>query len=294
MPCNYRLFLASTLFALLVALCSSTVFAFSPEEEAVRGEIVTLDHTRRAAMDEMARGGLSPAEKDATGKYISYLDEKITGLCAELSAISGPDAVSGLPCPAQQQLLPGYQAPAARTSEEKSMALDRVLIESLGDFDEMLSGEQKKVASRRKKPRGSYGGNSGMEGKDGMPGTEGHGEDGTDSGAGGSDTETGEGQDDSGQAAAQNGSGEQAEGGKSADSGRQGESGQKSRDSGETGESRSSGVSGATPTPSDVPPPDADDDIVARQLREAAENESDPELRKKLWEEYRRYKEGIK
>ena len=35
----------------------------------------------------------------------------------------------------------------------------------------------------------------------------------------------------------------------------------------------------------------ADDDIVARQLREAAEKEKDPELRKKLWEEYRKYKE---
>jgi hypothetical protein len=37
--------------------------------------------------------------------------------------------------------------------------------------------------------------------------------------------------------------------------------------------------------------PDArDDDIIARQLREAAINEPDPELREKLWEEYRRYK----
>ena len=34
------------------------------------------------------------------------------------------------------------------------------------------------------------------------------------------------------------------------------------------------------------------DDIVARQLREAAEKENDPELKKKLWEEYRKYKKG--
>jgi len=32
------------------------------------------------------------------------------------------------------------------------------------------------------------------------------------------------------------------------------------------------------------------DDIVARQLREAAESESDPELREKLWKEYEKYK----
>jgi hypothetical protein len=37
-------------------------------------------------------------------------------------------------------------------------------------------------------------------------------------------------------------------------------------------------------------PDGQDDDIVARQLREAAENETDPELQEKLWDEYRRYK----
>lgn len=35
-----------------------------------------------------------------------------------------------------------------------------------------------------------------------------------------------------------------------------------------------------------------DDDIIARQLREAAMQEPDPELREKLWEEYRRYKDS--
>jgi hypothetical protein len=39
--------------------------------------------------------------------------------------------------------------------------------------------------------------------------------------------------------------------------------------------------------------PDAkDDDIIARQLREAAMQETDPELKEKLWDEYRRYKKG--
>ncbi|MGB5495215.1 MAG: hypothetical protein WBM97_12135, partial [Sedimenticolaceae bacterium] len=46
-----------------------------------------------------------------------------------------------------------------------------------------------------------------------------------------------------------------------------------------------------------VPPdiPDgSDDDVVARQLREAAEKERDPELKKRLWEEYRKYKAGTR
>ena len=37
---------------------------------------------------------------------------------------------------------------------------------------------------------------------------------------------------------------------------------------------------------------DADDDIVARQLREAAEQETDPVLQEKLWQEYKKYKQG--
>jgi hypothetical protein len=46
-----------------------------------------------------------------------------------------------------------------------------------------------------------------------------------------------------------------------------------------------------------TPPPDVgdgrDDDVVARQIREAAMKEEDPAIREKLWDEYRRYK-GIR
>jgi hypothetical protein len=43
------------------------------------------------------------------------------------------------------------------------------------------------------------------------------------------------------------------------------------------------------PPPADIPS-GTDDDVVARQLREAAMREPDPKLREKLWDEYRRYK----
>jgi hypothetical protein len=42
-------------------------------------------------------------------------------------------------------------------------------------------------------------------------------------------------------------------------------------------------------TPEDIPS-DVTDDIVAKQLREAALAEEDPELRERLWDEYRSYK----
>ena len=41
-----------------------------------------------------------------------------------------------------------------------------------------------------------------------------------------------------------------------------------------------------------VIPSGEDDDIVARQIREAAENETDDALRQKLWDEYIAYKQG--
>jgi hypothetical protein len=40
-------------------------------------------------------------------------------------------------------------------------------------------------------------------------------------------------------------------------------------------------------------PDGRNDDIVARQLREAATRETDPVLQEKLWDEYRKYKKGL-
>lgn len=55
--------------------------------------------------------------------------------------------------------------------------------------------------------------------------------------------------------------------------------------------SAGSGAGHVTPDARDVPD-QQDDDIVARQLREQAEQETDPELKERLWDEYRRYKAG--
>jgi hypothetical protein len=43
------------------------------------------------------------------------------------------------------------------------------------------------------------------------------------------------------------------------------------------------------PPPGDIPSGN-NDDVVARQLREAASREPDPAVREKLWDEYRKYK----
>lgn len=82
-------------------------------------------------------------------------------------------------------------------------------------------------------------------------------------------------------------------------SGGQGPGGTGDRDGDSTvppmpGGGEASGPAVASATSDGGVPPDlvdgSDDDIVARQIREAAMNEEDPELREKLWEEYRKYK----
>lgn len=86
--------------------------------------------------------------------------------------------------------------------------------------------------------------------------------------------------------------------------GEAGEAGDPVADGGEAGSPVDGGESGAPVSGGPSPPgnggappgtpPPGDDDIVARQLREAAEREKDPVLREKLWREYRAYKEGNK
>jgi hypothetical protein len=135
-------------------------------------------------------------------------------------------------------------------------ALDRSLSESLEGFDGAMGEEQIRVAQAGSAER-DMGGGSGSGYGDPMGGT---GDFPTDGG---------------GMGGGQQGQPTQSAGRPSSGS---------SQTSGAPGEG-----SGGSSTPPDVGD-GSDDDIVARQLREAAENERDPELREKLWEEYRKYK----
>ena len=64
------------------------------------------------------------------------------------------------------------------------------------------------------------------------------------------------------------------------------------------GRDESGATSGAAPVSAPRPsetgtPPTYENDILAQQLREAAEKEKDPVLREKLWIEYHKYKAGL-
>jgi len=134
--------------------------------------------------------------------------------------------------------------------------LGEELDKSVGDFDEALGEEQRQVSS---------------VGRD----TEGFGD-----GSGGSGGSIGLGE----QAAGASGGGSGGSGGAG---GAGGASGSSETQAGPLDGMSDQEIQARTPDDIEV---SQYEDIVARQLREAAVAENDPELRERLWEEYRKYK----
>jgi hypothetical protein len=244
---------------------------------SVRALNQICEQANRELDKAMATGGFSPREQQDYQTFIAYLDGRIERYCRALYLAGGRQAVAGLDCPAVATRLPTLTAPTAETTDEQIDSLENSLTRALGDFDEMLLKEQNRLASRQPRQReteGSAGSGdfSGPEGKN--------------SGAAGEKKR-----------------GNQAPAGEpSAQKIRQGEDDAKLPVPGAAGEISAAGSAGgagdgndpssAVTRPSEADSMTRDDDIVARQLREAAEKETDPELKAKLWEEYRKYKAG--
>ena len=163
---------------------------------------------------------------------------------------------------------------SVETSEERRKGLDRKLDSSLSEFDALILREQE-ILEQRREAAAAAGGGAGA-GTAEVGGGSGGAE------CGGEDTEGGESRSTSDPrgtgASPDDPSGEEV----AADEGARPEGSEA-----ETGDVSNGRI-----------PPDvgdgSDDDIVARQLREAAMTEEDPELREKLWDEYRAYKFGEK
>jgi hypothetical protein len=157
------------------------------------------------------------------------------------------------------------------TPEERRAAKDKQLDDSLGDFDTTLRKEQARIAREREARR------SGASSEGGSGSGEGGG---VGDAPGGADK------------------GEKGDKGDKSDSGRSGDAGRRDGDmKSSKQEAKTGGSSSQGKGPSTAPPEAGsgeDDDIVARQLREAAEKETDPELREKLWKEYIEYKKSAK
>jgi len=244
---------------LLLATCTTAV---------ADGQLLNrlrIDHAAMVAAEQdfharRKRGSLSGTEAADYATYVARLHRQVAEDCVAL-ARAGLPQLPDLGCPSQ---LPLLLAPAAidqvgeQTVDEQIMVLDAELLVGLGEFDEMLLREQERVRAAAPMADASGGGSGGGAGGAGVAeGTE---------GTEGEEGEPGSESDGDGTGTPSSGSG----------AGR--------------GARRQGGGQG---TPPDIPD-GSDDDVVARQLREAAEKETDPELKKKLWEEYRKYKKGTR
>jgi hypothetical protein len=185
--------------------------------------------------------------------------------------LSPPHQPSSSSTTAKEGEIPDPRIPEEEELEELA-SLEREFNASLAAFDEMLLKKWDEILARSaRKMRdlseevGETEGHSGQE-------------------AEGEETSSGEGA-----------SGAQEETGDTGEGEMRSEQGTEAQEAAaESGESESKGEDkGQTLRQKERSRPSGhDDDIVARQLREAAERETDPELKEKLWKEYEDYKKG--
>ena len=153
--------------------------------------------------------------------------------------------------------------------QEELASLEREFNASLAAFDEMLLKEWDEILAMSAKKMRDLSEELGEN--EGQYGQEAEGEE-TSSGEGTSGTQEGTEETGEGEMRSQEGTEAQET------AAERGESDSKGEDKGQT-------ITKKRPTYDGH-----DDDIVARQLREAAEKETDPELKAKLWKEYEDYK----
>jgi hypothetical protein len=232
--------------------------ALLEQVEADYAALVAAESDFRSLRERGALDTSASAEYDA---YLQLLRQRLAADCRALLR-NGEHSPPGVPCRdlaarSRGRTLTEAEVPPSR--EERAESLDAELEAGLAEFDEMLLREQQRVraATPRTSPAGA--------------------------GSAGAGGDVAGAVSDAGGSAASRDAGESAEAERGASS-----------DERPPGAGRGA----QTATQGGDRPPDlpdgSDDDVVARQLREAAENETDPELRKKLWEEYRRYKRGTR
>ena len=266
-----RAVIAHTLcLAFFLIFTVSSLCAGDQPLDSIRKSITALDSARQTALQELEETTMSASEVSDYKDFVVYLNTRIVNYCMDLAEQAGTISLEGLPCP-KMPAMPGasetspsnenifYTTGAdfgeAKSQVEETAELEGAFLSSLGDFDDSLLKEEEKVAARVPSQRES--GSSSASGSSGRAGDSGD----TDSGESGASEEQGEGTAGTAQ------------------------------DSTSRSGSQGSGVEQSTyGAPGGKLPPPEDDDIVARQLREAAEKEPDPELKKKLWEEYWKYK----
>jgi hypothetical protein len=251
------------------ALASGTT---SEQIDSIRIEHSNLKNAKAEFDAARNRGELNETAQNDYLVWIRQLSDQLARDCATLTQGDLAALPNDLPC---EQILSSSLMPAninlatEQTKTEQTNGLLDELNASIGEFDERLLQEQARVKAQTPPMQSTSGGGGGSEA--GSAGSEGA-------------------EQNTGIAAT---TGQEPE--KNAEDGPQAAP-NKAEGEGQNTVGDDSTPGTARPGDSnDVPeniPDGSDDDVVARQLREAAEKETDPELKKKLWEEYRRYKEG--
>lgn len=215
----------------------------------------------RAEFEEMEKACDTSSEEQADfSAWIKQLSEQFAETCRSVSSHSNESIPADIPCGEFKTTFissAGIDIQHETTDGEKTAAMVGQFNDSLGEFDEKLLREQDRVKAR--KPLSASANSTGG------------------GAVGGSDGESG------GESAQDSADGEAEHEGPQSD--------QQGSDQTTTGVRGTSSSGKQSTAPPDIPD-GSDDDVIARQLREAAEKETDPELKKKLWEEYRRYKKG--
>ena len=262
---------------LLMALASISVWASTNQTlEQLRVDYAALQSAEADYRNQRELNGLDGTEAEDYATYVAGLQRRVFEDCRDLM-LSGSPMPDDLPCPV---IVPPVTQSAdistesELTPEEQIAALDSLLNAGLGEYDEKLLREQERIKAQAPNNNSAGGGDGAGGSGDGSEG----------------DGSEGEGSEGEGSEGESEGEGQNAEG--SAGDTREGEGASGQQQGGPADSS-----SGSTPDgndsdrPTDIPD-GSNDDVVARQLREAAEKETDPELKAKLWEEYRRYKRG--
>lgn len=269
-----RPIIACLALSVSMSLAVGLALAASPSretEKAVEQLRASVDEWRRedtAFRTSRKAGTLSKGESEDYAAFVAGLRLRVIEQCIETRAIGGDDAIRGFDCqrPAGPQDAPPKVVSVAhvQTEEEQRASLNARLNELEAEVDESLLKKQQKMK------QAAANGSAGSPAAGGGTSTATAG---TQAGA-----QPGGGTGSTGKAG---GPQEQARVGDTGPSAPPSASGPGKKLQGTEASKRHQSQDGA-----------GDDDIIARQLREAAEKETDPVLKEKLWAEYNKYKKA--
>ena len=252
----------SLCFAILMSI--NTGGGLAAQTEIELAQILRADHDAYLkAMEDLetrtSRGELGSAEIADYSNWIEQLGEKISRNCLALEKMSTKAVPDDLPCSRMEKSIPGpanIDIAGEKTVSEKTDNMVDELHSALGEFDEQLLKEQDKIKAQtpRSDAASNYSDARQGAGEQGEPGNESVNH--QDSTAGQSDKVV----------TTKSAPNEQTDG--------------ENSDNGKTPGNRAQ-----TSIPDDIPD-GSDDDVVARQLREAAEKETEyltkPQIEKKI------------